>query len=60
VDDYGDIGSVQMGFVLGAGYPLPLSMNKQFEIGFLYHYYPSFGKTAGQFFTLHGRLILRS
>jgi len=60
VEECGNIETIQMGFVLGAGYPLPLSMNKQFEIGFLYHYYPSFGKTSGQFFTLHGRLIIRS
>lgn len=51
---------IRMGFVLGAGYPIPLSTNKQFEIGFLYHYYPNFGKDAGQFLSIHGRLILKS
>jgi len=57
---FGNIQTVRMGFVLGAGYPFPVSSNKQFEVGVLYHYYPNFGKNAGQFFSIHGRLIIKS
>jgi hypothetical protein len=60
VNTFGDMQIIRMGFVLGGGYPLPISPNKQFEIGFLYHYYPNFGKHSGQFFSLHSRLVLKS
>ena len=56
----GKVETIRMGFIAGAGYPLPISMNKQFEIGFLYHFYPNFGHETGQFLSVHGRLIIRS
>jgi hypothetical protein len=56
----GKVQTIRMGFVAGAGYPFTLSSNKQFEIGFLYHYYPNFGKAAGQFLTIHGRFVIKS
>jgi hypothetical protein len=60
VETFGNLQIIRMGFVLGAGYPFPISPNKQFEIGFLYHYYPNFGRNTGQFFSLHGRLMIKS
>ena len=51
-------GNVILGFIGGLGLTFPIGLNTWFEIGCLYHYYPNFGDTAGQFMTIQGRLIL--
>lgn len=51
-------GNLRLGILLGAGYMFPVAFTTQFEIGFLFHYYPHFSDGAGQFLTVQGRLIL--
>lgn len=50
--------TIRLGFLGGLGYVFPIAFTTQFEIGCLFHYYPNFGESSGQFLTIQGRLIL--
>jgi len=55
---FGGAGNIKLGFLIGCGFSLPLSVNSSMEFGGLYHYYPDFGGRPASFFTVGGRLCL--
>lgn len=55
---FGGAGNIKLGFLIGCGFSLPLSVNSSLEFGGLYHYYPDFGVRSASFFTVGARLCL--